>query len=106
MICPRCQSQVADGTKFCGVCGSPMNVGAQPTPPPPPSQPSQYGAPGQYGSQMPDGGFIPPNQFEEYSNNSVFGAQVPKTVLHNPKNPLKVSSMIIYINFQLATVVD
>src|SRR5579859_6857260 len=107
MICPRCQSQVADGIKFCGVCGSPMNVGAQPTPPPPPSQPSQYGAPSQYGgTPMPDGGYIPPNQYEEYSNNAVFGAQVPKAELHNPKSPLKVADMIISIDGQLVPVVD
>src|ERR1700730_2519105 len=105
-VCPRCQSQVADGTKFCGVCGSPMNVGAQPTPPPPPSQPSQYGAPGQYGTPMPDGGYVPPNQYEEYSNNSVFGAQVPKAELHNPKSPLKVADMVISIDGQLVPVVD
>lgn len=106
MICPRCQNQVADGTKFCGVCGSPMNVGAQPTPPPP-SQPSQYGAPSQYGgTPMPDGGYIPPNQYEEYSSNSVFGAQVPKAELHNPKSPLKVADMVISIDGELVPVVD
>lgn len=107
MICPRCQSQVADGTKFCGVCGAPMNVGAQPTPPPPPSQPSQYGAPSQYGgTPMPDGGYIPPNQYEEYASNSVFGAQVPKAELHNPKSPLKVADMVISIDGELVPVVD
>ncbi len=108
MICPRCQSQVADGIKFCGVCGSPMNV-SQPTPPPPPSQQGQYGAPSQYGAQgaqMPDGGYVPPNQYEEYSNNSVFGAQVPKAELHNPKSPLRVADMTISIDGQLVPVVD
>ena len=105
MICPRCQSQVADGTKFCGVCGSPMNVGAQPTPPPPPSQPSQYGAPAQYGTPMPDGGYVPPNQYEEYAN-SMFGNAVPKAELHNPKGPLRVADMTITIDGELVPVVD
>jgi uncharacterized protein (AIM24 family) len=106
MICPRCQSQVADGVKFCGVCGSPMPTGQTPPPPPNPmaGQPSQYGAP-----QMPQGqgqgGFIPPNQYEEYTN-SVFGNAVPKAELHNPVSPLKVADMTISIDGQLVPVVD
>jgi len=96
MICPRCQSQVADGVKFCGTCGSPMPIGATP-PPPPAGQPSQYGAP--------QGGYIPPNQYEEYSN-SVFGNQVPKAELHNPKGPLRVADMTISIDGELVPVVD
>ncbi len=103
MICPRCQSQVADGVKFCGVCGSPMPTGL--TPPPPPhsaGQPSQYGAP--QGAQQ-DGGYIPPNQYEEYTN-SIFGNAVPKTELHNPKSPLKLADMTISIDGELVPVVD
>lgn len=96
MICPRCQSQVADGIKFCGVCGSPMAVGQ--TPPPPPSQPSQYGG-------MPSGAYIPPNQYEEYGNSALGGA-VPKMELHNPESPLKVADMTISIDGQLVPVVD
>jgi len=96
MICPRCQSQVADGVKFCGTCGSPMPTGATP-PPPPAGQPSQYGAP--------HGGYIPPNQYEEYSN-SVFGNQVPKAELHNPKGPLRVADMTITIDGELVPVAD
>jgi len=96
MICPRCQSQVADGVKFCGTCGSPMPTGATP-PPPPAGQPSQYGAP--------QGGYIPPNQYEEYSN-SVFGNQVPKAELHNPKGPLRVADMTITIDGELVPVAD
>ena len=96
MICPRCQSQVADGVKFCGTCGSPMPIGATP-PPPPAGQPSQYGAP--------HGGYIPPNQYEEYSN-SVFGNQVPKAELHNPKGPLRVADMTITIDGELVPVAD
>jgi len=56
MSCPRCQSQVADGTKFCGVCGSPMNVGAQPTPPPPPAPPFPIPAPPLVAPPDPDAG--------------------------------------------------
>ena len=57
MICPNCQSQVADGVKFCGTCGKPLPA----APPPPPAgyapQPqSQYGVPNAY---------VPPNQYEE-----------------------------------------
>src|SRR5579864_7666098 len=96
MNCPRCQSPVADGVKFCGVCGSPMPTGATP-PPPPMGQPSQYGAP--------QAGYIPPNQYEEYSN-SVFGNQVPKAELHNPKGPLKVADMTITIDGELVPVAD
>ena len=96
MICPRCQSQVADGVKFCGTCGSPMPTGVTP-PPPTAGQPGQYGAP--------QGGYIPPNQYEEYSN-SVFGNQVPKAELHNPKGPLRVADMTITIDGELVPVAD
>lgn len=99
MICPRCQSQVADGVKFCGVCGSPMPTGITPPPPSNPGQPSRYGAP------QPDGGFIPANQYEEYSN-SMFGNAVPKAELHNPKGPLHVADMTITIDGELVPVVD
>lgn len=101
MICPRCQSQVADGVKFCGVCGSPMPVGQTPPPPPNPvaGQPSQYGAP------QGQGAFIPPNQYEEYTN-SIFGNAVPKAELHNPVSPLKIADMTISIDGQLVPVVD
>ncbi len=94
MICPRCQSQVAVGVKFCGVCGSPMPVGQTP----PPSQNQYAGAP-------PQGGYVPPNQYEEYSN-SVFGNAVPKAELHNPKGPLRVGDMTISIEGELVPVVD
>ncbi len=82
MICPRCQSQVADGIKFCGVCGSPMQVSQTPPPmsqtPPLQGQPqSQYGTP-------PQGAYVPPNQYEEYSSNQALGGQVPKAELHIP----------------------
>ncbi|HLL80232.1 MAG TPA: zinc ribbon domain-containing protein, partial [Ktedonobacteraceae bacterium] len=105
MICPRCQSQVADGVKFCGVCGSPMPAGQTPPPPPNPmaGQPSQYGAP--QGQGPGQGGFIPPNQYEEYTN-SIFGNAVPKAELHNPVSPLKVADMTISIDGQLVPVVD
>lgn len=100
MICPRCHSQVAEGVKFCGVCGSPMQVSQ--TPPPasqtPPPQ-SQYGAP-------PQGAYIPPNQYEEYSSNQALGNQVPRAELHNPKGPLQVGDMTITIDGQLVPVAD
>ncbi|MEO6892174.1 MAG: AIM24 family protein [Ktedonobacteraceae bacterium] len=94
MICPRCQSQVADGVKFCGVCGSPMPQSQ--TPPPPPNQ---------YASAPPQGGYVPPNQYEEYSN-SMFGNAVPKAELHNPKGPLRVGDMTISIEGELVPVAD
>jgi uncharacterized protein (AIM24 family) len=97
MICPRCQSQVADGVKFCGVCGSPISTGQTPLPP---SQPqSQYGAP-------PQGPYVPPNQYEEYGSNPTLGGQVPRAELHNPKGPLHVADMTITIDGQLVPVVD
>jgi len=97
MICPRCQSQVADGVKFCGVCGSPIQASQTP---PPQSQPqSQYGAPAQ-------GAYIPPNQYEEYSSNQAFGNAVPRAELHNPKGPLHVADMSITVDGALVPVVD
>src|SRR5579859_3215842 len=89
MICPYCQSQVADGVKFCGVCGKPIQV-SQPqaqapyggTPPPQPA----YGGP--------QGAYAPPNQYEEYAN-SQFGAAVPKAELHNPKGPIRVADLTV-----------
>ena len=105
MICPRCQSQVAEGVKFCGVCGSPMQVSPTPPPasqtPPPQAQPqSQYGAPAQ-GSA-----YVPPNQYEEYSSNQALGGQVPRAELHNPKGPLHVGDMTITVDGQLVPVAD
>ena len=107
MNCPRCGNQVADGIKFCGVCGSPMPASQTP----PPHQPQNpYGAPppGQYVPPPqggPQGGYIPPNQYEEYSN-SMFGNAVPKAELHNPKGPLRVADMTITIDGELVPVVD
>ena len=106
MICPRCGNQVADGVKFCGVCGSPMPAGQ--TPPHQPQNP--YGAPpqGQYVPPPhggPQGGYVPPNQYEEYAN-SMFGNAVPKAELHNPKGPLRVADMTITIDGELVPVVD
>src|SRR5216684_797542 len=97
MICPRCQSQVADGVKFCGVCGAPMQVSQ--TPPPQGQPQSQYGAPQQ-------GAYIPPNQYEEYSSNQAFGAKVPRAELHNPEGVLRVADMTITIDGELVPVVD
>ncbi len=99
MNCPRCQSPVADGVKFCGVCGSPIQVSQTPPPvsPTPPPQ-SQYGAP--------QGAYIPPNQYEEYSSNQALGGQVPRAELHNPKGPLQVGDMTITIDGQLVPVAD
>ena len=60
MICPNCQSQVADGVRFCGSCGKPMPTTAPPaaaqavTYPTPPSQPQPNA-------------YVPPNQYEEYN---------------------------------------
>ncbi len=118
MICPRCQSQVADGIKFCGVCGNPMPTGQTPPPQPqnpygPPPQPGQYGPPpqaqaqqAQYrGGQPPEGSYVPPNQYEEYGS-SPFGNAVPRAELHNPKGPLKVGDMTISIDGELVPVVD
>ncbi len=96
MICPRCNSQVAPGVKFCGNCGAPMPVGT----PAPQSSPQQ----GPYGA-APQGAYTPPNQFEEYSN-SMFGNSVPKAELHNPKSPLRIADMTISIDGELVPVVD
>ena len=105
MVCPRCNSPVADGVKFCGTCGNPMQV-SNPTPPPqgaygaPPPQ-TGYGTP----PPQPQGAYVPPNQYEEYSN-SMFGNSVPKAELHNPKGPLRVADMTISIDGELVPVVD
>lgn len=92
MTCPRCQSQVADGVKFCGSCGA--AIPSAPVPPPtnypPPQQP---------------GAFTPPNQYEEYSNSNL-GGTVPKAEIHNPKGPLHVADITINIEGELVPVVD
>lgn len=95
MNCPRCNSQVANGIKFCGTCGTPMPQPVGQTPPPQ----------GSYGTPPPQGAYTPPNQYEEYSN-SMFGAAVPKAELHNPKGPLKIADMTISIDGELVPVVD
>ena len=101
MICPRCNSQVADNIKFCGTCGTALGnaapVQGRPTPP----AQSPYPAP-TTGPQQP---YTPPNQYEEYSN-SMFGNSVPKAELHNPKGPLHVADMTITIDGELVPVVD
>ncbi len=108
MICPRCQSQVADGVKFCPTCGYPLQAGQtppppQPQPPPPQQQPqSQYGPPP---GGPPQGVYRPPGEYEEYAN-SMFGNAVPKAELHNPKGPLRVADMTISIDGELVPVVD
>ena len=102
MVCPRCHSQVADGIKFCGTCGAPMQVSTNPnqgqTPPP---SPGSYGAQPQSQGQ---GGYMPPNQYEEYANN-VFGNAVPKAELHNPKGPIRIADMTVNIDGELVPVV-
>ncbi len=100
MICPRCQSQVADGIKFCGVCGSPLPTGQSPPP-----QQASYGAPQQtpYGAPS-QSGYMPPNQYEEYANSPF--ANTPRAELHNPKGPLQVADMTISIQGELVPVVD
>lgn len=110
MICPRCHSQVAEGIKFCGACGAPMNAGG-PAQGNAPSNPNRYGAPppppgasGAYGPPS-QGNYTPPNQYEEYSNNP-FGNSVPKAELHNPKGPLHIADMTISIDGELVPVVD
>jgi uncharacterized protein (AIM24 family) len=116
MVCPRCQSPVADGVKFCPSCG--FNVQSQPQPqqpqaapvggtPPPPSQyqpQSQYGAP--QGPQGPGPGvYAPQGEYEQYAN-SMFGNAVPKAELHNPKGPIKIADITISIDGELVPVVD
>ncbi len=117
MTCPNCKSQVADGIKFCGVCGASLQqVGQQPSSPSqpayynPPQGQQQHGTPpppqqrqGQYGA--PQGAFVPPNQYEEYTS-SPLGAAEPKAELHNPKSPLHVADMTISIEGELVPVVD
>ena len=117
MTCPNCKSQVADGIKFCGVCGAPLQqVGQQSSSPSQPSygapqqpynaQQQPYGMPqAQYGTPPPPGAFIPKNQYEEYEN-SPLGAAEPKGELHNPKGPLRVADMTISIEGELVPVVD
>ncbi|MBX5451188.1 MAG: AIM24 family protein, partial [Thermogemmatispora sp.] len=99
MICPRCQSQVADGVRFCGTCGMPLQqVGRTPVPPSPSAVPTDpYSAP--------SAGYVPPNQYEEYGS-SPFGNAVPRAELHNPRGPLHVADMTISIEGELVPVVD
>jgi uncharacterized protein (AIM24 family) len=76
-----------------------MQVQASQTPPPQAQPQSQYGA-------QPQGAYVPPNQYEEYSSNQTLGAQVPRAELHNPKGPLQVADMIITVDGQLVPVAD
>lgn len=117
MTCPNCKSQVADGIKFCGVCGGPLQqLGQQPSSPaqsqygaPPPQYgtppPPQYSPPPQYGTPPPQGAYVPKNQYEEYAN-SPLGAAEPRAELHNPKGPMRVADMTISIEGELVPVVD
>lgn len=102
MICPHCQSQVADGVKFCGTCGKPLQGAA------PPPQPAAYAQQpqSQYGAPPQPNVYVPPNQYEEYTNNEAFGASVPRAELHNPKGPMRVGDMTITIDGELVPVVD
>jgi len=94
MICPRCNSQVADNVKFCGTCGAPLMAQTPPrgnyTPPPSSGQ---------------GGAYVPPNQYEEYTNDS-FGNAVPRAELHNPKGPIQVADLTVNIDGELVPVVD
>jgi uncharacterized protein (AIM24 family) len=110
MICPRCQSPVADGVKFCPSCG--FNLQSQPpqagATPPPPSQyqpQGQYAAPQQQNQGQGPGVYSPPGEYEQYAN-SVFGNTVPKAELHNPKGPITIADMTISIDGELVPVVD
>ena len=112
MICPRCNNQVADGIKFCGSCGNPMQSIGQTPPPGSPQGPygtpvqNPYSSPAQGPYSSPSQGvYTPPNQYEEYSN-SMFGNAVPKAELHNPKGPLRVADMTISIDGELVPVAD
>src|SRR5438093_10520659 len=115
MICPNCHREVADGVKFCGFCGASMPTtgpsqqpySSNPNPYGPPPSSNPYGPPqGQYRNvQPPEGSYIPPNQYEEYSS-SLFGNSVPKAELHNPKGPIRVGDMTISIDGELVPVVD
>ncbi len=96
MICPRCHNQVADGIKFCGSCGSSLQVNQTP---PPPAQGGPYASP------PAQEGYTPPNQYEEYRT-STLGNVVPKAEMHNPKGPLRVGDIIITIDGDLVPVVD
>jgi len=83
-----------------------MQVSQTPPPvsqtPPLQAQPqSQYGA-----GAPPQGAYVPPNQYEEYSSNQALGSQVPKAELHNPKGPLHVADMTITVDGQLVPVAD
>lgn len=99
MVCPNCHNTIADGVKFCGFCGATQTA-------PPPAPPPAYGSSGAYGTpSAPGAGFVPPNQYEEYSN-SMFGNAVPKAELHNPKGPLHVGDITITIDGELVPVVD
>lgn len=95
MVCPRCHSQVADGTKFCGSCGAQIPLQSSP----------QQGPYGSMPNRPAGGAFTPPNQFEAYTN-SMFGNGVPRAELHNPKGPLHVADMTISIEGELVPVVD
>lgn len=56
MICPKCGAQLADGTKFCGSCGTPIADVSQPAPEVNVSQPVQntyMGQPGYDNAQVP-----------------------------------------------------
>jgi len=100
MICPHCQSQVADGIRFCGTCGKPLAAAA------PQPQSAPVSAPYPMPPQQQQQNYVPPNQYEEYASNQVLGASVPRAELHNPKGPMRVGDMTITIDGELVPVVD
>lgn len=52
--CPRCSTQVAYGTRFCGNCGMQLNWPVQQTQPPPPYPEQQRQGYYRYGQQIPE----------------------------------------------------
>ncbi len=102
MICPHCQSQVADGIRFCGTCGKPHDCATRPSAP----QPIAYTTPPQpvWRAAAPNA-LCATQPVRRIRNNEVLGP-VPRAELHNPKGPLKVGDMTITIDGELVPVVD
>lgn len=77
MICPRCQTQVQDGTQFCPRCGTRFDM-------PPPSYPPQ-------GAYPPQGSYPPPYPPPGYGAPS--GAPIDVRVEHDSSFALAVVSL-------------
>ncbi|HEY7123064.1 MAG TPA: AIM24 family protein [Ktedonobacterales bacterium] len=105
MICPNCQTQQADGIRFCGKCGNPMPGMSAPAPqggyPAPPGAYNSGPAPSYMSGPA---GQPPPGQYQAYGMG--LNANEPRPELHNPKEPILLADMRVKIEGEVVPVVS